>query len=79
MSYCRIGQPGSQVYAYCNGISYVTVLAGGHITFRDRGRKRFYDRLLNLRAAGVKVPKSAFTRLERELGFTQQRSENDHG
>lgn len=66
MSYCRIGR-GSQVYAYSNGISYRTVLAGGEISFSDRGPQQFYDRLKKLQAAGIKIPKTAFTRLEREL------------
>lgn len=67
MSYCRFGTPpGSDVYAYAGYRVYVTHVSGGHV-FHDRTRKRFYERLKNLKAAGFKVPRSAFARLEREL------------
>lgn len=66
MSYCRIGEDQSQVYAW-RGERYYTYLSEG-LNFTDRTRKAFYNRLVKLKAAGVKVPARALRRLRRELG-----------
>ena len=65
MSYCR--GPDSDVYVYGDGEGYNIHLSGGHISFRFKTRRGLYNRLLKLKAAGIRVPKRAFDRLRREL------------
>lgn len=72
MSYCRCSDT-CDVYVYPTSGGYMTHIAGGQVTFRDRSRKKLLERLTNLRTAGFKVSDAAFDRLHREIGLNGHR------
>ena len=65
MSYCRIGEDGSDVYMYSDGLRYF--IDTGEESLRAGTPEEAQDTLLRLRERGLRVPQKAISRLEREM------------
>ena len=68
MSYVRMGEKGSDVYAYGSIKGYTIHTCEGN-TYELPTLTEFRDKLVELRREGINVPEQVFTRVEYELNL----------